>query len=104
MTTATHSQFNNLSNEQLADDIGNASLMKKEWEEREEALKDEFKARDCSAARGQHFAVTVSETSSTRLDTKKLRADLGDALTPYETTTTSKRINVKAVPRLVEAA
>jgi predicted phage-related endonuclease len=96
--------FNNYSNEQLADEIGKLDLTAKQVTERLDELKDAFKARNCSAARGDFFAVTVSESTSTRLDTIKLKADLGDALKPYEKETTSKRINIKASPRLAAVA
>ena len=96
--------FNNQSNEQLADEIGNLDTQVKYLEERLTLLKDAFKARNCSAARGERFAVTVSESTSKRLDTKKLRADLGDALDVYEVETTSTRLTIKASPRLAEVA
>lgn len=97
-------RFHNLSDEQLADEIGKLDTHIKSQAEALEALKDEFKRRDVSAARGEFFAVTVSTSTSKRLDTKKLRAALGDALDGYEVETTSVRLTVKASPRLGEAA
>ena len=97
-------QFNNLSNEQLADEIGNLNATISFETERLDALKTAFKSRGCSAARGQFFAVTVSESTSKRLDTKRLREALGDALDGYEIETTSQRLLVKAAPRLAEVA
>jgi predicted phage-related endonuclease len=95
-------QFNNLSNEQLADEYGNVDAIIKQHEERKDALSVAIKARGFSAARGQFFAVTLSESTSKRLDTKRLREALGDALDGYEIETTSKRLLVKAAPRLAE--
>ncbi len=97
-------QFNNLSNEQLADEIGNMNAIVSEQTERLDALKTAFKARNCSVARGKYFAVTVSESTSKRLDTKKLREALGDALDGYEIESTSLRLLVKAAPRLEAVA
>lgn len=97
-------QFNNLSNEQLADEIGELDTLIKDQDKRLSDLKDAFKARKCSAARGQFFAVTVSESTSKRLDTKKLREALGDALDGYEIESTSVRLLVKPAPRLAQVA
>ena len=96
--------FNNYSNEQLADEIGKLDVTSKQIIDRLDELKEAFKARNCSAARGALFAVTVSETTSKRLDTKRLREALGDALDGYEIETTSKRISIKDSPRLAEVA
>jgi hypothetical protein len=98
-------QFNNDRPAQYADEIGNLDAAIKEQTERLDALKAAFKALNISAARGQNFAITVTETSSERLDTKKLTADLGkDTLAPYYTTTNSQRMTIKAVARLAEVA
>jgi predicted phage-related endonuclease len=97
-------QFNNLSNEQMADEIGNLDSTIKFYEERLTLLKNEFKSRGCSAARGAEFSVTVSESTSKRLDTKRLREALGDALDGYETETTSVRMTIKAAPRIAQVA
>jgi hypothetical protein len=93
-------QFNNLSNEQLADEIGELDTVIKDQEKRLTELKDAFKSRNCSAARGSFFVVTVSESTSKRLDTKKLREALGDALDGYEIESTSTRLLVKPAPRM----
>lgn len=98
------SPFHNMSDEQLADEIGKLDTHIKTQAEQLEALKDEFKARDISAARGDLYAVTRSISTSKRLDTKKLRAALGDALDGYETETTSTRLTIKASPRLGQEA
>ena len=95
------SPFHNLSNEQLADEIGKLDTLMKSGAERLDALKDEFKLRQCSAARGDFYAVTASTSVSKRIDTKRLRADLGDALDVYETETTSTRLLIKASPKLL---
>jgi hypothetical protein len=98
------SPFHNLSAEQLADEIGKLDTVIKSQTEQLDALKDEFKRRDVSAARGDLFVVTASTSTSKRLDTKRLRADLGDALDGYESETTSTRLLIKPSPRLAEVA
>ena len=98
------SPFHNMSDEQLADEIGKLDTHIKTQAEQLEALKDEFKARDISAACGNSYAVTRSDTTSKRLDTKKLRAALGDDLVAYETETKSTRLTIKASPRLGQEA
>jgi predicted phage-related endonuclease len=97
-------QLNNFSNEQLADEIGNLDATIKFHDERLALLKNEFKLRGFSAARGRDFSVTVSESTSKRLDTKKLREALGDALDGYETETTLVRMTIKAAPRIAQVA
>lgn len=98
----TTNQYDNLSNEQLADEIGKLDLTSKQIIEKLDSLKDAFKGRNCSAARGELFAVTVSTSTTERLDTKKLREVLGDAVDQYTTTTMSTRITIKASPKLAE--
>lgn len=97
-------RFHNLSTEQLADEIGKLDTVIKSQTEQLDELKDEFKKRGASAARGNLFVVTASTSTSKRLDTKRLRADLGDALDAYETETTSTRLLVKPSPKLAEVA
>lgn len=98
------SQFHNVSQEQLADEIGKADSDIKAREERLDALKDEFKRRELTAARGFDYVVTASTSTSKRLDTNRLKADLGDALDTYEVESTSTCILVKAAPKLAEVA
>jgi hypothetical protein len=97
-------QFNNYSPAMFADEIGNLDAEIKEKQERLDALKDSYKALGISAARGSRFALSVTETTSVRLDTTKLKADLGDALKPYEKTVTAQRMTIKAVAQLAEVA
>jgi hypothetical protein len=58
MAQATHayttSKFHNLSNEALADAIGNADLALKAHEAECKALKEEIKARGLLTAAGEH--------------------------------------------------
>jgi hypothetical protein len=97
-------RYHNLSNEQLADEIGKLHTKIKSLEDEIEPYKEEFKRRGCSAVRGALFVVTASETTQKRLDSKKLRADLGDALAPYDMEVSSTRILVKPSPNLAEVA
>jgi hypothetical protein len=56
---STTSRFHNLSNEALADMLGQADAVLKGAEAECKALKDEFKARGLTDVAGEHFAVTA---------------------------------------------
>lgn len=96
--------FHNFSDAMLADEIGRLDTIIKSHEEEQKRMKDEFKRRGCSTVRGSHFVVTASESTSSRLDTKRLRADFGDALDEYEIKSSSTRILVKPIAQIAEAA
>lgn len=98
------SNFHNVSDAGLADQIGELDARIKALTEQLDPLKDEFKRRGLSAVRGDAFVVTASTSTSKRLDTKKLRATLGDALDGYELESTSTRLLVKPIPRFADAA
>ncbi len=78
MAKATHpsttSRFHNLSNEALADMIGQADAVLKGAEAEAKALKDEFKRRGLVEVAGDHFTVTATEQIAGRLESAK---DLG---------------------------
>ena len=97
-------RFHNLSTEQLADEIGKLDTLIKAHAEDLDALKDEFKRRGSTAVRGDLFVVTSSTSTSKRLDTKRLRADLGDALDEYEVESTTTRLLIKPSPKLADVA
>lgn len=99
-----HSPFHNYSDGQLADEIGKLDTRIKAQTEELDGLKDEFKRRGITAARGQVFAVTASTSTSKRLDTKRLRAALGDALDGYEAESTSTRFSIKPAPALADVS
>jgi predicted phage-related endonuclease len=91
-----NSKFHNLSLPQLADIYGGIKANIDALESEADKVKDELKSRmrDVPAV-GEHYTVTKIESTQTRLDTKKLRADLGDALAPYEKETSVVQIRVK---------
>jgi hypothetical protein len=98
------SRFHNLSNEALADALGDADLALKAHEAEVKALKDEFKNRGLLTAAGEQFAVTRSDQVSSRLDVAAVKAFLGDAWRKFETTSITTVIRIKASQRLAHAA
>lgn len=73
-------QFDNVSDEDLADEIGKMNAAIKEQEERLQAMKDEFKRRGNSIVKGYSWIVSSSTSTQKRLDTGKVKEVLGDAL------------------------
>jgi hypothetical protein len=90
-----HSRFHNLSNEALADAIGNADLALKAHEAEVKALKDEFKSRGLLTTAGEHFTVTRSNQVSSRLDVAAVKEFLGDAWRRFETASITTVIRIK---------
>jgi len=91
------SQFNNRSNADLADEYGTLDGQIKALTERKDAIKEEFKARSVDRVEGPKFTITVSEQSAKRLDTKALKAALGDDIcAEYEKESFSTVVRVKA--------
>lgn len=97
-------RFHNLSNEQLADELGRVDSDIKARTEVLDELKDEFKRREITAARGTDFVVSASTSSSKRLDTKRVEAELAGVLDGYYKESTTTRILVKPAPKLSEVA
>jgi hypothetical protein len=108
MAQANHayitSKFHNLSNEALADAIGNADAVLKGAEAACKALKDEFKSRGVLTAAGERFSVTRSDQVSNRLDLVAVKAFLGDACRKFETASTTTVIRIKPALRVATAA
>jgi microcompartment protein CcmL/EutN len=100
----TVSRFHNLSNEALADAIGRADAIVKAAEAELSALKDEIKGRGLAEVAGDEFAVTATEQIAGRLDTKAVKAFLGDSYVKFEKAIVSTVIRVKAANRLALAA
>ena len=98
------SRFHNLSNEALADAIGNADAVLKGAEAECHSLKDEFKRRGLLEAAGDHFTVRASEQISGRLDTKAVKEYLGESYRRFEVAVVSTVIRIKAATRLAAAA
>ena len=101
--TPTYTRFHNLSNETLADAIGNADARLRA-RSRMKALKDEFKDRGLLTATGEHFTVTRSDQVSSRLDVAAVKQFLGDAWRSFETANITTVIRIKATQRLAHAA
>ena len=94
-------KFDNLSDETLADEIGELNAIIKGHEDRLDALKAAFKARARSVVKGQSWIVTSSTSTTKRLDVKKVREILGDALDDsYFISSDSTRITTKAVKEI----
>lgn len=98
-------QFHNQSTNELADTYGALDLQIKSIEARKADIKAEMIKRGTTYAAGSRFSVTISEQTSTRLDTKRLKEALGaDICAEYETTTVSTVARVKPVLQQNEAA
>ena len=69
--------FHNYPDYQLADELGELAQQIKELQAREKALKAEIKARKIKSAIGRHFVVTVAESIRQSLDTKAVKAVMG---------------------------
>jgi hypothetical protein len=91
--------FDNISDIDLADLIGQMNFKLKADEEELERYKDEFKRRGASIVRGNKWIVSASTSESRRLDTKKVKDVLGDALDDsFFNISTSTRLITKPVP------
>ena len=75
-----HSRFHNLSDAALADELGRVDAIAKGAEAELADLKNEFRTRGLLSVAGDRFSVTSSDQVSWHLDTKAVRAHLGDAL------------------------
>ena len=98
------SRFHNVSTADLADRIGAIDSDIKARQEQLDELKDEFKRRGVNIAKGASYVVSATRSTSKRLDTKRLQADLGDALDGYYAESETTRILIKAAPKLDEVA
>jgi hypothetical protein len=93
-----------MSNEALADILGQADAVLKGAEAECKALKDEFKRRSLTEVAGDHFTVTATEQIAGRLDTKAVKEHLGESYHRYEVAVISTVIRIKSVERLAAAA
>lgn len=108
MAQAVHdnitTRFHNLSDAALADALGQADAVLKGAEAECKSLKDEFKRRALTEVAGEHFTVTAAEQIAGRLDTKAVKAYLGESYRRFEIAVISTTIRIKAVTRLAAAA
>ena len=103
-STTSPSRFHNVSDEALADMLGQADAVLKGAEAECKALKDEFKARGLSAATGDAFVVTATEQIAGRLDAKAVRDYLGAAYSRFEVAVVSTVVRIKAANRTLPIA
>jgi hypothetical protein len=96
---STTSRFHNLSDAALADEIGRVDAIVKSAEAELKALKDEFKARGLTEASGDAYSVTATEQIAGRLDSKAVKAFLGDAYVKFETAVVSTVLRIKPAVR-----
>jgi hypothetical protein len=89
------SRYHNLSNAALADEIGRVDAIAKAAEAELTALKDDFKARGLKQAIGEMTEITAVEQTANRLDTVKVRAFFGSAISKYETPVVSTVIRIR---------
>jgi hypothetical protein len=91
--------FDNMSDQDLADEIGQLNFKIKADEAELDRLKDEFKKRGASITRGTKWIVSASTSESKRLDTKKVKDVLGDALDDsFFVVSSVTRVSTKPVP------
>jgi len=88
-----------MSDQDLADEIGQLNFKIKADEAELDRLKDEFKKRGASITRGTKWIVSASTSESKRLDTKKVKDVLGDALDDsFFVVSSVTRVSTKPVP------
>jgi hypothetical protein len=101
---STISRFHNLSNEALADALGEADARLKSLQMECDAIKAEIKTRGVADLAGENFLVTVRAQFAKRLDAAAVRAFLGEAVSHFEITSIAQVIRVRAVRQLADAA
>ena len=102
--TTSASRFHNLSNEALADLLGQADAVVKGAEAECKLLKDEFKRRGLVEVAGDQFTVTATEQIAGRLDSKAVKEYLGESYRRFEVAVISTVVRIKAVQRFATAA
>src|ERR1700751_4134745 len=104
LSTISPSRFHNVSNEALADMLGQADAVLKGAEAECKTLKDEFKRRALTEVAGEHFTITATEQIAGRLDTKAVKQYLGESYRRFEIPVISTVIRIKAAERFAVAA
>jgi hypothetical protein len=103
-TTTSPSRFHNVSDEALADMLGQADAVLKGAEAEVKLLKEEFKTRGLVEVTGDNFTVTATEQIAGRLDSKAVKEYLGESYRRFEVAVISTVIRIKAVQRFAAAA
>ena len=87
---------------QLADMAGELDADVKARKALLDNIKAEISARGVNVAPGEKFVATVSRSTSVRLDTRRLKADLGEALEDYQVESEAVRVLIKPAPAAIE--
>jgi hypothetical protein len=103
-STTSPSRFHNVSDEALADLLGQADAVLKGAEAECKLLKDEFKRRGLVEVAGDQFTVTATEQIAGRLDSKAVKEYLGESYRRFEIAVISTVVRIKAVQRFAAAA
>jgi hypothetical protein len=103
-STTSPSRFHNVSDEALADLLGQADAVLKGAEAECKLLKDEFKRRGLVEVAGDQFTVTATEQIAGRLDSKAVKEYLGESYRRFEVAVISTVVRIKAVQRFAAAA
>jgi hypothetical protein len=103
-STISPSRFHNVSDEALADLLGQADAVLKGAEAECKLLKDEFKRRGLVEVAGDNFTVTATEQIAGRLDSKAVKEYLGESYRRFEVAVISTVIRIKSVQRFAAAA
>jgi hypothetical protein len=103
-STTSPSRFHNVSDEALADLLGQADAVLKGAEAECKLLKDEFKRRGLVEVAGDQFTVTATEQIAGRLDSKAVKKYLGESYRRFEVAVISTVVRIKAVQRFAVAA
>jgi hypothetical protein len=103
-STTSPSRFHNVSDEALADMLGQADAVLKGAEAECKLLKDEFKRRGLVEVAGCQFTVTATEQIAGRLDSKAVKEYLGESYRRFEVAVISTVIRIKAAQRFAVAA
>ena len=103
-STTSPSRFHNVSNEALADLLGQADAVLKGADAECKLLKDEFKRRGLVEVAGGQFTVTATEQIAGRLDSKAVKEYLGESYRRFEVAVISTVIRIKSVQRFATAA
>jgi hypothetical protein len=103
-STTSPSRFHNVSDEALADLLGQADAVLKGAEAEVKLLKEEFKTRGLVEVAGDQFTVTATEQIAGRLDSKAVKEYLGESYRRFEVAVISTVIRIKSVQRFATAA
>ena len=99
---STKADLANLTNEQLADALGEAKQILKGAEAAFDGLKGEAKRRGLTRADGQTFGFTISQEMVLVLDAVKVKEFLGQAVGRFQKESFRETLRVVAAAKQVE--